>query len=57
MNTYGHNNSNPKIDLFYNGGYQGSTTWSKNNKEAIKKYIEAHNVPRENQHLIKAKRS
>ena len=57
MSEYGYSINNPKIDLFYDGIYEGSTYWSKANKEATQVYIEKHSIPKENQHLVKAKRS
>jgi hypothetical protein len=37
---YGYHPKNPKIDIYYNGKYAGSTNWSSNLKMAKEKYIE-----------------
>lgn len=39
---YGNKRDYPKIDLFYNGKYVGSTTWAKTLKQAKEHYYRAN---------------
>ena len=39
MIVYGDKRDYSKIDIFYNGQYQGSTTWSKTCREAKQRFF------------------
>lgn len=40
--SYGNKRDNPKIELYYKGKYVATTTWARNLKEALNKYLEAN---------------
>jgi len=40
--TYGGKRDYPKIDIFHDGQYAGTTTWARTCKEARKQWLKAH---------------
>lgn len=40
--SYGDKRDYPKIELYYDGEYKGTTTWARTCREAKEKFIQAH---------------